>query len=113
MSVLFTLILETLTYSHLCISRHFRCETIEVVTRKGSKHDNQIRAYALFSDLETDEGEDNLYDAISSWATGTIVERKTYFKVLPIQNYDLYHYLVIHVIRCKEVSVYNVCFEYQ
>lgn len=79
------------------------------MTIKGSKHENQSRAYALFSDLmETDEGENNLYEAISSWATGAIVERTTYFKVLPLEKDDLSYYLVLHVTRCQAVSDWSI-----
>jgi hypothetical protein len=85
----------------LFISRHFRTETVEVVTIKGSKDDNR----ALFSDLmETDEGEDNLWLALTGWVTGTIIDRTAYYKVLPHKTDDLTYYLVIHVVRCRDVS---------
>jgi hypothetical protein len=55
--------------------------------------------------MENDEGEDNLYDAILSWASCVIVERTTYVKVLPARNDDLTYYLIIHVLRCSAVSL--------
>ena len=87
-------------------SRHFRCEVIEIVTIKGSKYENQNRAYALFSDLmESDEGEDNLYEAISSWADSTIEEKATYVKVLPLNKNDLTYYAIIQINRHNEVCM--------
>jgi hypothetical protein len=94
--------LETLTT--LQRHRHFRSEAIEVVTLQGSKQQNQ--SHALFGDLmDNDEGEDNLFDAILSWASSVIVERTTYVKILPVKNDDLTYYLVIRVLRCSVVSV--------
>lgn len=89
--------------NQISVSRHFRCETFEVIAIQCSQN-NQNRDYALFSDvMQTDEGEDNLYEAISSWATGMIENRTTYFKTLPPKTDDITYYLVIHVKRCHEV----------
>ncbi|KAL3795130.1 hypothetical protein HJC23_007358 [Cyclotella cryptica] len=86
--------------------RHFRSEAVEVVAIRGSKHENHDRGFALFSDLMMNhEGEDNLYEAISDWASGIIAERQIYFKIVsPAVDDDLTYYLIIHVVRCHEAS---------
>jgi hypothetical protein len=84
---------------------------MEVVAVKGSKHENHDRNYALFSDLmETHEGEENLFDAISDWSTGLIDENKMYYKVVfPAKDDNLTYYLIIYVTRCQEVCALRCC----
>jgi hypothetical protein len=90
--------------------RHFRSEIFEVVTLGGSTHENRERAFALFSDMDTDSGEDEMQTVLSEWSTGCITEGTMYFKkVFPAQDDDLAYYAVIRLVRSHLVSLRTLC----
>lgn len=82
--------------------RHFRSETIEVVTIGGHFHE---KSESIFSHLENNDGEEELFLSISSWSSGIISDRSMYFKELvPSQDNDLAYYCITRVVQSPSVS---------
>ena len=83
--------------------RHFRSETLEAVIAGGSPFENRE---SLFGDImEPNNGEDEMFSALSSWSTGIISDRKIYLKeVFPAQDDDLAYYCIVRVLQSPVVS---------
>jgi hypothetical protein len=64
--------------------RHFRSETLELVTIGPSYYEKKVN---IFGDVEQNKGEDEMYSALLIWSTGVITDRESYFKVItPAQD---------------------------
>lgn len=83
--------------------RHFRSETLTIVTIGPSYYENSA---SIFSDvMEQNEGEAEMYSILSSWSTGSIVDGKMWFKLItPPQDDDLAYYCTIRVAQSTAVS---------
>jgi len=93
--------LETL--SRLQRHRHFRSETLEVVTAGGGNP--YERAESLFGDMEQNSGEKELFETLTSWSTAIISDTEIYLKeITPAREDDLAHYCIVRVSQCREVS---------
>ena len=93
--------LETL--SSLQRHRHFRSETLEVVTTGGGNP--YERAESIFGDMEQNSGEKELLETLGSWSTEVISDAKIYLKeITRAKEDDLAYYCILRVSQCPELS---------
>ena len=93
--------LETL--SGLQRHRHFRSETLEVVTAGGGNP--YERAESIFGDMEQNSGERELFETLASWSTEVISDAELYLKeITHAREDDLAYYCIVRVNQCAEVS---------
>ena len=93
--------LETL--SGLQRHRHFRSETLEVVTAGGGNP--YERAESIFGDMEQNSGEKELFETLTSWSTEVISDTAIYLKeITPAREDDLAYYCIVRVSQSGEVS---------
>eukprot|EP00985_Skeletonema_marinoi_P002148 scaffold875_cov121-Skeletonema_marinoi.AAC.1 len=93
--------LETL--SRLQRHRHFRSETLEVVTVGGGNP--YERAESIFGDMEQNGGEKELLETVASWSTEMISDGEIYLKeITHAREDDLAYYCIVRVSHCPEVS---------
>lgn len=93
--------LETLT--GLQRHRHFRSETLEVVTAGGGNP--YERAESIFGDMEQNSGERELMETLASWSTEVISDAEIYLKeITHAREDDLAYYCIVRVNQHPEVS---------
>ena len=83
--------------------RHFRSETLEVVTTGGGNP--YERAESIFGDMEQNSGEKELFETLGSWSTEVISDGKIYLKEISrATEDDLAYYCILRVSQCPAVS---------
>ncbi|KAL7542994.1 hypothetical protein ACHAXR_012278 [Thalassiosira sp. AJA248-18] len=88
--------------SNLQRYRHFRSENVEIVTIGANFYE---KSESLFSDLEQNVGEDEMYQVLSSWSTGVISDRSIYLKeIIPAKDDDLAYYCIMRVVQSPSLS---------
>lgn len=82
--------------------RHFRSEVFDVVTLGANFHE---KSESIFSHLEQNAAEDEMYLTMARWSTGVIRDREMYFKVIvAAQDDDLAYYCIVRVSQSHAVS---------
>lgn len=83
--------------------RHFRTETLEIVTITPSNFEKS--AHILSDAMDLNEGEDELFLALALWSTGIISDHHSYFKVITsARDDDLAYCCIIRVVQSSIVS---------
>lgn len=78
--------------------RHFRCDEFDSVLcgKMPYEHDDDF----LSEFREIDDGEQELVEAVSDWATQTVLHRRRFVKRTPPANGGLACFCVLELIRC-------------
>ena len=91
------------TLSGLQRHRHFRSETLEVVTTGGGNP--YERAESIFGDMEQNSGEKELFDTLMSWSTEMVSDGEIYFKeITPAKEDDLAYYCIVRISQSTKVT---------
>ena len=82
--------------------RHFDVESFEVVCVGGDPFSNQESLLSEF--MEEDNGENELFEALSDFSTHIVTDRRCYVLKLPPSRHDLVMYCIIEVDQSPEAA---------
>lgn len=100
-----------LTLSKLQRHRHFRSETLEVVTTGGGNP--YERAESIFGDIEQNSGEKELFETLTSWSTEIISDSEMYLKeITAAREDDLAYYCVARVSQYQVSRLFSITVDF-